>query len=672
MSRSIAFLLVASLLLGTSLANGQSKEEPLPEFENSIVINGYRLSGSAEDSKKLPTETIIITKAEIEASPADTVQDLLQEQAGVIFYDNVGNGLQTTISLRGFNSGNSVAVYVDGVRVNEPQDNSAKLEFISLAAIERIEILPGGASHSRGSGATAGVINIILRKGEGAGWSSAAIDYGSFATTRSGFSTGLSNDKLNFFISGDLLSTDGFRENSAAKTRNGYASFSYHENSYDLTLSYRTYRGEMGNPGALTAEELAIDRKQSPYNAVDFSNSDENVFAIRYQQKLAGNMLLDAQSHYRTSTSEILTTGRNAALWGGFTSTAASSSKGVVAQISGALATIEYILGTEYERGDFGNIGHFTTAAGQETYLANDRDTEQTSSSFFANASMDIFDSLTLTGAMRHDKVEMAFSDQYANDAADTSFAETTAAFGGSLRLLQNINIYGRYAQSFQTPTVNDLFAFPLFGSNPDLLPTTGDTFEVGLKANSGSRYYLQLTAYRMNLENEVVFVITDPVWFIGSNENVGQSRREGISATFYGKPLTHVSIRASYAYTRSLNLSLAEDLNMAELLLPMVPKHKFSATADYSNDLLSASWTTLYIGEQVMDSDTANAGEMLEAYLISNLGLKLFLDKLELKLELRNLFDSVYSTRAFYSFMNNYFTPAPGRSFNAGLSYRF
>jgi len=279
---------------------------------------------------------------------------------------------------------------------------------------------------------------------------------------------------------------------------------------------------------------------------------------------------------------------------------------------------------------------------------------------------------LTLSAAVRHDRVNMDFSDDFSGASGGREFSETTGMAGLSVRLGRGTSAFFRYSQSFQTPTVNDLFAFPLFGSNPDLESTVGDTYEGGVRAALGDNWSLQAALFRMDLENEVVFVITDPIRFIGSNQNVGRSRRAGLEIQLEGVTSGGLNMKASYSYIRAENLSLAEELEVSSLRIPLVPEHKFSLSAGYSVGLLRFRGDLLYVGGQVLSSDNANSGPKLDAYTVVNLGAAYDLDPWTFRLEIRNAMDEDYETRGFFSFGTSYLTPAPGRQVVAALELRY
>src|SRR5690606_20935123 len=93
--------------------------------------------------------------------------DVLANNSRVHVDLNAGSGSINSLYLRGADP-NFTQVQIDGVAVNDPTNSRGgayDLSALPLAAIERIEILPGAASSLYGSQALAGVINIVTREG---------------------------------------------------------------------------------------------------------------------------------------------------------------------------------------------------------------------------------------------------------------------------------------------------------------------------------------------------------------------------------------------------------------------------------------------------------------------------------------------------------------------------
>jgi iron complex outermembrane receptor protein len=111
----------------------------------------------------------IVTREDIDNTPAGSVADLLRTLSSVDVRARGPFGVQTDFSLRGAGFGQTL-VLVDGVRLNDAQSGHHNGDIpVTLADIERIEVLRGGGSSLHGADAFGGTINIITRRAR-TGW----------------------------------------------------------------------------------------------------------------------------------------------------------------------------------------------------------------------------------------------------------------------------------------------------------------------------------------------------------------------------------------------------------------------------------------------------------------------------------------------------------------------
>lgn len=104
----------------------------------------------------------VLTRADIEASQAPDLIDLLGRQAGVDIARTGGPGSASTVFLRGGNA-NHALVLVDGIRVGSTGQGVFDFAHLPLEQIERIEIVRGPRAALWGSDAIGGVIHIFSR-----------------------------------------------------------------------------------------------------------------------------------------------------------------------------------------------------------------------------------------------------------------------------------------------------------------------------------------------------------------------------------------------------------------------------------------------------------------------------------------------------------------------------
>jgi len=159
-SRAARGLVLAAL--GTACATLASAQSVAarPNADARLVITGSRLPMTQE---LLAADVVVIDRADIEASTADSVADLLRREAGVQLSRNGGPGQSSGALLRGAAAVNTI-VLVDGVRIGSATLGFAQLDGLSLAQVERIEVLRGPASSLYGADAVGGVVQVFTRQ----------------------------------------------------------------------------------------------------------------------------------------------------------------------------------------------------------------------------------------------------------------------------------------------------------------------------------------------------------------------------------------------------------------------------------------------------------------------------------------------------------------------------
>jgi vitamin B12 transporter len=129
------------------------------------VQPGVQVTASrvAETVDETLADVSVISRAEIEASLARDVLDLLRLEAGVELYRTGGPGAQTSLFLRGTNT-NQVLVLIDGVRAAAATTGAYAFEHLPLDAVERIEVVRGPRASYWGADALGGVIQVFTRR----------------------------------------------------------------------------------------------------------------------------------------------------------------------------------------------------------------------------------------------------------------------------------------------------------------------------------------------------------------------------------------------------------------------------------------------------------------------------------------------------------------------------
>ncbi|MDR8394027.1 TonB-dependent receptor [Aliifodinibius sp. S!AR15-10] len=151
-------LLLSLIALPLSAQIDTSKTYTLEE----VIISANRWEESA---RSVGRNVTVISSEELRNSTYYSVGELLAEQQSLhMVGDGQTPGAVQSAFLRNTNSNHAV-IMIDGVRISDPStaSNSPDLSELSLARVERIEIVRGSHSTLYGSSAIGGAVNIITR-----------------------------------------------------------------------------------------------------------------------------------------------------------------------------------------------------------------------------------------------------------------------------------------------------------------------------------------------------------------------------------------------------------------------------------------------------------------------------------------------------------------------------
>jgi vitamin B12 transporter len=177
--RQVAMLLVA-IVSATSAATAQStsrdssRAQTLPR----VVTTASRYTAAADS---LPRKVEVITRAMIDATPANDVVDVLKKRASldVVQYP----GLLAGIGIRGFRPQVGSIQQRALILLDGRPSGITNLGMLDLHDIERIEVIKGPASSLYGSTAMGGAVNVVTRRRTGVRSGQLSVAGGSFDAT---------------------------------------------------------------------------------------------------------------------------------------------------------------------------------------------------------------------------------------------------------------------------------------------------------------------------------------------------------------------------------------------------------------------------------------------------------------------------------------------------------
>ena len=674
-----------------------------------VLVTATRLPDAPEEASRIPAHVTVYTRQEIQASGAATLQDFLALRSDFVVFDEVGNGVESTADLRGFNTGSlatSALVVVDGVRINEPDTGYVNFELIPLFDVERVEVIRGSSSALFGDGGLGGVINVVTRSGGDAARLEAALSGGSYASKSAAVSSGGRQGKLSYQAGLGYLGSDGFRDNSGYRASSfaGKAEWQLTpQQSFGVDLTAET--NHLDQPGALTAAELRRDREQSPFNKNDFSATDLYLPGLRYRLLRPGGFSLATRLSFRDSAEDGFNGGRS-----GLGSQSEIDRMGLAWTIQASqeksfgARSNQAVLGAEISRDRFDTGQIRTDSEGNplpESNFSHSVSRADSTRRFLGLFLQDTFQfgpRASVTAGVRLDRIRLASSGRQASydfsaappvlaegeTGGHREFSQVSPRLGLNFNPWERTSLYAGYSRGFRAPTVIELFAFPIFFSNPDLDPVHSNDFEAGWSRRVGEKATLSLNGFWIDVSDEIFFVLTDPSQFIGINVNLPRTRRRGAVFTAGTRLGSHFFGELGATYTDATFRTSFDDANIGSRVekgdrLPQIPRLKYSARLEAT---FATGWKAgvqdIYVERQVLTSDLGNDAPQLSPYNVLNARLSYGRGKWEGFLQADNVLDRRYSTRGIYAFnfssfsFDQFYTPAPGRHFMAGATFRY
>jgi outer membrane receptor protein involved in Fe transport len=219
------------------------------------------VAGSGIEADKVPASVNIVDVNQIERVRSANIADALQKYVpGVIVNEVTGNPFQPDVQFRGFvaspvaGTPQGLAVYQNGVRINEAFGDTVNWDLIPTAAIRSVTVVTNNPAF--GLNALGGAVNVQMKNGFN--YSGAEIDtmVGSFGRIQTSAQWG--KKVGNFAVYGALegLHDDGFRNFSGSDVRRFYGDVGYKNDSSEFHVNMGAADNHFGATNTVPIELL--------------------------------------------------------------------------------------------------------------------------------------------------------------------------------------------------------------------------------------------------------------------------------------------------------------------------------------------------------------------------------------------------------------------------------
>jgi len=613
------------------------------------IINLEEITFSANlaetEIRRSGASVSVIDRAEIEASGATQLSEVLSSLPGVSVISDGGLGASSSFRLRGAES-RYVAVYIDGIRVDDPTGTSVSTDIgqISLFDVERLELLSGSQSALYGGSAVAGVINITTRRAEQDGVSqSAFVEGGSHNAIAAGYSMTYRDDRLEAALSLSHRRTKGFTAYEGIPGSATYepdaAADGYESTRLSFSSKYQaTDILTLGVSGFYQLSRSEYD----PRDEVTFVMLPNDDAEIRWRQ---GGLRFSGEFDFGTTQHALAASGfvirRNVEELG--------VQKG---QFDGRRFGLEYSgLSQINPQLGLGWGGELSQETVKSRSIPDGRTTRNLGA--FAQVLWAPTDTIDISATARADH-HSSFGTFY------------TGRLSGAYQASDALTLRAAVARGFRAPALDELFGdYPesQFIGNPNLMPERSNSAEFGVDVRAPSGPQLSATVFWLNTKNRIGYepcANVDPVTFacLGGTLNTlnnfpGTSRRHGVELSASVPVHDQITLSGNYTYTNARNPDQTRIARVARHTANLAVNGQINEDTRYSLSVQHVAGRPTVWGTDWKDYTVANAAIR---YRVT--------DQADLYLRVENLFDRNYQVNPGYK--------TSGRAFYLGVASRF
>ncbi len=214
-----------------------------------------------------------------------------------------GSPWQPDIQVRGFSASpllgvpQGVAVYQDGVRLNEPFGDTVRWDLVPTTAVARLDLLPG-SNPLFGFNALGGALLLETKNGFSHPGVRGSLTGGSFGRRGAAFEWGLARSRSAGFLALSHLAEDGWRDFSPARIGQLFAGLSWAGQRGGASLSLSGADNRLYGNGPAPVALLEEDRS-AVFTHPDVSEPEAFLLSSQLYRSPSPRLSIEANAFYR-------------------------------------------------------------------------------------------------------------------------------------------------------------------------------------------------------------------------------------------------------------------------------------------------------------------------------------------------------------------------------------
>jgi iron complex outermembrane recepter protein len=225
-----------------------------------------------------------------------------QTVPSAVLSDAQGNVFQRSLQYRGFDASpvngqaQGIAVYQNGVRINESFGDIVNWDFLPDAAIDGISIV--GANPVFGLNAIGGAAVITMRDGFNFQGAEFDIRGGSYGRIQSSLALGGNSGNWGVFLAVEGLTDDGFRDFSESELKRMYADIGVKGDGSEFHLNFTGAKNSVGVTAAAPVELLDLGWERT-FTSPQTTDNEMKMLSLNGSVKATPTLTVSGVTYYR-------------------------------------------------------------------------------------------------------------------------------------------------------------------------------------------------------------------------------------------------------------------------------------------------------------------------------------------------------------------------------------
>lgn len=252
---------------------------------------------------KVPGSVYQMNSSNLQRGDQVILQDALVSQIpGLIVNDLQGNQFQTNIQFRGFESSpvngvaQGLAVYQNGVRINESFGDIVNWDFLPSNAINNIAVVVGNPVF--GLNALGGAVVVDMKDGFNfQGWDVDTM-FGSYGRKQVSTEAGYRSGNWAAYGAFQAINDDGFRDFSDAEVRRGYFDLGVKGDNAEFHFNFTGADNNVGVTAAAPEQLLQMSRELT-FTSPQTTANTMQMYSVNGKVRATDTLTLSGVTYYR-------------------------------------------------------------------------------------------------------------------------------------------------------------------------------------------------------------------------------------------------------------------------------------------------------------------------------------------------------------------------------------